>query len=73
MELAIDELEAQLLERPESERARLAERLLQSLETGCEPTAWVYEAERRHETMVREGDPGIPADLVLDELAAALE
>ena len=72
MEPAIDELEAQLLERPESERARLAERLLQSLETGHESVAWVDEAERRHEAMVREGDPGIPADQVLDELAATL-
>ena len=44
----------------------------QSLEPTGEPTEWVDEAQRRHEAMLREGDPGLPADDVLDELAASL-
>lgn len=74
--LTVEQLETEALNLPEPERARLAERLLRSLERELDPEieqVWAEEAERRHYAMLEAGDEGIPAEQVLDELTASLQ
>ena len=57
------EIESKALELPPMERARLAERLLLSLETEADPDAerlWLEEAERRLEELRSGNVAGIP-------------
>ena len=75
MSLPVGQIEAEALELPEEDRARLAERLLQSLEASLDPETervQAEEAERRQKAMVRDGDSGIPAEEVLAELNTSL-
>lgn len=75
MSLTVDEIEAAALGLSGTERARLAERLLLSLELPIIVTVenvWAEEAERRHEAMLRECDEGVPAEEVFAELRASL-
>ena len=72
MKLNPDSLEAQLLRLPASDRARLAELLLGSLEEP-EPdvdAAWAAEAERRYAELAAGQVAGIPAEQVFAELEA---
>lgn len=74
------EIESAALRLSEAARARLAERLIASLETSSEGEAaeaeigrvWADEAVRRHQAMLREAAPGVPADEVFEELRASL-
>jgi len=71
----VDELEAALLKLDPKERARLAERLLRSLETlSAEENAqiWAEEAERRNADMDRQPDRGRAADEVLRDARSRL-
>ena len=73
--LPIEQIEAEALKLPEEDRARLAETLLQSLAASLESQTeqtWAEEAERRHQTMLRDGDEGIPAEDVFHELDDSL-
>lgn len=70
------EIASAALRLSEAARARLAERLIASLDASIEREpaeaeigrAWDEEAERRHQAMLREDDPGVPADDVFEEL-----
>jgi putative addiction module component (TIGR02574 family) len=78
MSMPLAQLEAEALELPERERARLAERLIASLDEGADEDpaeverAWVEEIERR----VAEIEAGtaelIPAEQVFAELRGRL-
>ncbi|HVN63357.1 MAG TPA: addiction module protein [Candidatus Binataceae bacterium] len=60
---------------PPRSRARLAERLLASLDEPVDPDAadlWVAEAERRAEELAAGKVKGIPAEKVLRRARAAL-
>jgi putative addiction module component (TIGR02574 family) len=63
MSMTIDELEAAALELSAEERARLAERLIASLNTDDEiESAWVEEAERRYDELRAGRDTGLPLE-----------
>ena len=83
MKLNPESIEAQLLHLPPSERARLAELLLASLDardsdvlTPAEQTAvdaaWLAEAERRAADLISGVVAGVPAAEVYAELEAEL-
>ncbi len=60
--MRFDELEAQALQLPAAERARLAHDLVRSLDTtppGELERLWLEEAERRDQEMESSGDEGI--------------
>jgi hypothetical protein len=70
MSLPFERLEAEALDLPPEERARLARRLLESLdEAGEDPEEmerlWIAEAERRYERHVESGEVARTADEVL--------
>jgi putative addiction module component (TIGR02574 family) len=67
--VTIEQLEAEVLNLPQAERARLALRLIASLDAD-EPLerAWYDEAERRLAAVESGRLPEIPADEVLAEL-----
>lgn len=67
--MTIEQLEAEVLNLPQAERARLALRLIASLDAD-EPLerAWYDEAERRLAAVESGRLPEIPADEVLAEL-----
>ena len=74
--MSIDELEAEALKLAPSARARLAERLLESLETlSDEENArlWAEEAQRRDEAWEASGSPGHAAADVFREARARLK
>lgn len=74
--MSIDELEAKALKLAPAARARLAERLLESLETlSDEENArlWVEEAQRRDDAWDATGGPGHPANDVFREARARLK
>ena len=74
--MSIDELEAEALKLAPGARARLAERLLESLETlSDEENArlWAEEAQRRDEAWEASGGPGQAADAVFREARARLK
>jgi putative addiction module component (TIGR02574 family) len=67
--MTIDQLERALLELPAHERARLAERLIASLEEESEAErAWYAEAERRLEEIQAGSVREVPADEVYGSL-----
>jgi putative addiction module component (TIGR02574 family) len=70
MPKSLDELEREVLQLPERDRARLAEHLLSSLVPGEDVDAedqWLDEAERRYQAF-REGKIGSrPADQVIKD------
>jgi putative addiction module component (TIGR02574 family) len=66
-----DQLEAAVLQLPASERARLAERLIASLDEDAElELEWRTEAERRDDEITSGQTAGIPLDSVLDSARA---
>jgi putative addiction module component (TIGR02574 family) len=66
-----DQLEAAVLQLPASERARLAERLIASLDEDAElELEWQTEAERRDDEITSGQTAGIPLDSVLDSARA---
>lgn len=74
--MSTDELEAEALKLAPAARARLAERLLESLETlSDEENArlWAEEAQRRDEAWDATGGPGHPADEVFHDARARLK
>lgn len=74
--MSIDELEAEVLKLAPSARARLAERLLASLETlSDEENArlWAEEAQRRDEAWEASSRPGHAAADVFRETRARLK
>lgn len=74
--LPVEQIETEALKLSEPERTRLVERLLMSLEPAPDSDieqVWAAEAERRHLAMLKDGEEGIPADQVLDALAASLQ
>lgn len=67
MALTVDEIEAEALNLPEAERARVFERLLLSFQAPQDDEvarAWAEEAERRALAMESGEEPGIPAEEV---------
>jgi putative addiction module component (TIGR02574 family) len=83
MKLNPESLEAQLLHLPASERARLAELLLASLDATASDVlsgaqqqevdaAWAAEADRRYKELASGAVAGIPAADVYAELEAEL-
>lgn len=77
MNRTAEEIEAEVLQLSATERARLAERLVASLEPGLaeDPraieTAWLEEANRRYGMFVRGESNATPAEQVFDELLSA--
>jgi len=69
------EIEAKALRLPPKERARLAERLISSLDQESDRDAeqvWLAEAERRLDELESGKVAGIPAEEVLDKTRATL-
>ena len=69
------EIESRALKLPPKERARLAERLLLSLETEADPDAerlWLEEAERRLEELRSGNVAGIPAQEAFRKVRSTL-
>jgi putative addiction module component (TIGR02574 family) len=72
--MSTEELESEALKLSPTERARLAERLLQSLETLTDEEnarLWAEEAERRNAAW--DEGASVPADTVLSEARARLK
>lgn len=74
MKLNPESLEAQLLQLPASDRARLAELLLGSLDADDDDVdaVWADEAERRYGELAAGRVAGIPAEQVFAEVEAEL-
>jgi putative addiction module component (TIGR02574 family) len=69
------ELEAKALKLPSKERARLAERLISSLDQETDPDAerlWLQEAERRLDELEAGNLSGVPADQVFEKARSTL-
>jgi putative addiction module component (TIGR02574 family) len=69
------DLEAQAMKLPRRERARLAQRLISSLEEGVDVDAerlWLAEAERRLADLKSGRVAAIPAERVMRKVRAAL-
>ena len=69
------ELESKALQLPAKERARLAERLISSLDQETDPDAemlWLQEAERRLDELESGKVAGIPADRVFEKARSTL-
>jgi putative addiction module component (TIGR02574 family) len=69
------ELESQALKLPRRQRARLAQRLLSSLDQEVDPDAealWLAEAERRLAELESRKVAAIPADKVMKKARASL-
>ncbi len=76
MSRLIDDLEKQLMQLEPSDRAMLAQRLIESLDTADEATnerLWAEEAERRYQEYVKGKVKAIPADEVLRNVRARLK
>jgi hypothetical protein len=74
--MSIDELEAEALKLAPAARARLAEKLLESLETLSEEEnarLWAEEAQRRDEAWEASGSPGHEAADVFRDARAQLK
>jgi putative addiction module component (TIGR02574 family) len=68
-------IEAQALRLPPKERARLAQRLISSLDPECDrdaEQAWLEEAERRLDELEAGKVAGIPAEQVLEKAHSTL-
>ncbi|HET6763692.1 MAG TPA: addiction module protein [Longimicrobiaceae bacterium] len=71
--MSVNEVEAEALKLPSTERARLAEVLIASLDEEDEiARAWADEAERRYERMRTGAVTGIPAEDVFARIRAKL-
>jgi len=69
------DLESEVLQLPTAARARLAERLLASLDTETDPQneeLWLAEAERRLDEIENGRAKGIPADRVIADVRSRL-
>lgn len=69
------DLESEVLKLAPKDRARLAQRLLESLDTLSEPeieALWLDEAERRDQALDADPSRAIPADEVLREARSRL-
>ena len=69
------ELESKALKLPAKERARLAERLISSLDQETDPDAeklWLKEAERRLDELESGNVSGVPADRVFEKARSRL-
>jgi putative addiction module component (TIGR02574 family) len=69
------EVESRALRLPRRERARLAQRLISSLDQEANPDVdklWLQEAERRLRELKSARVPGIPAEKVLRKARSAL-
>jgi putative addiction module component (TIGR02574 family) len=69
------QLEARALELPSKDRARLAERLISSLDPETDPDAqrlWLQEAERRLDELESGDVSGVPADQVFEKARSTL-
>ncbi|MGD8817979.1 MAG: addiction module protein [Acidobacteriota bacterium] len=74
--MSIDELETEALKLDPKSRARLAERLLASLDDLSEEEnaqLWAEEAARRNASWDQAAGDGVPADEVFREASARLE
>jgi putative addiction module component (TIGR02574 family) len=68
-------LEAQALKLPPEQRARLAQRLISSLDQASDPESeelWIREAERRLEELESGQVESIPAERVTDKARSSL-
>jgi putative addiction module component (TIGR02574 family) len=76
MAVALKQLEYELMRLPARARARLAERLITSLDQGpADPDAeklWMAEAHRRAEELARGKVKGVSAEKVLRKARAAI-
>ena len=75
MELTLEQVEAEALKLSVEARARLAQRLLRSIEPTAEAEIdrlWIEEAERRHRELLA-GEPAIPADEVFAKARVLLK
>ena len=75
MEMTFAQLETEALRLSSKERAKLAHRLLRSLEPTCEAEIdrlWIEEAERRHQDILAGGET-IPASEAIARARAALK
>jgi len=71
--MTLDQLEAALLQLPAPERARLAERLIASLDEDAEvELEWRLEAERRDAALEGGEEPGVPLEAALESARAIL-
>jgi putative addiction module component (TIGR02574 family) len=71
----VRELESRALQLPPQERARLAQRLISSLDPESDrdaEQAWLEEAERRLDELESGSVAGIPAEQVLDKARSTL-
>jgi putative addiction module component (TIGR02574 family) len=69
------EFESKALKLPPKERARLAERLISSLDQETDPDAqrlWLQEAERRLDELESGNVSGVPADQVFEKARSTL-
>jgi putative addiction module component (TIGR02574 family) len=74
MDIPLEKLESEMLSLPQHERARLAQRLLASLEEDpAVMEAWEEEAERRFQLYLAGEMKGYPADQVIAEARARLK
>jgi putative addiction module component (TIGR02574 family) len=70
------DLESELLELSPEERARLATKLISSLETEADADAeraWLVEAERRLDELESGDVQGVPADTVFEKARSTLK
>ena len=71
----VRKIEAEALKLPAKQRARIAERLIASLEDEADPESqplWLEEAERRLDELFSGKAKGIPADRVFKKARSAL-
>jgi putative addiction module component (TIGR02574 family) len=76
MAMTFQKLRTEALRLPEDSRAELAENLLESLDDGMDPAvqkAWLEEAERRRQEILRGEVETIPAEVVFASLRSSLE
>jgi putative addiction module component (TIGR02574 family) len=73
--MTVADLETKILELSPKERARLAQRILESLEALSEDeiaALWLQEAERRDQALDEDPSRAVPGDEVLREARALL-
>jgi putative addiction module component (TIGR02574 family) len=71
----VKKIENEALKLPPGDRARLAERLISSLDPGADPDSqrvWLEEAERRLDEISDEGVATVSADEVFDRARSSI-
>ncbi len=71
----VRKIEAEVLKLPARQRARIAERIISSLDDKADPDherLWLEEAERRLDELLSGKTKGIPADRVFKRALSAL-